>query len=124
MLQKITDNFDWVELAKDVSMAADFATIPHRSETFDLGSMQAIWTGGNSKTGTIIPEASIDGINWCALVPDVAQKKTNPAAAGCCMYEFPTIGYPYIRARFVSNSVTTGTITIISFLKRRRANNP
>ena len=124
MQLKITDNFDTVKLVESQSMAADFVTIPHRAETFDMGSMQAVWVGANATTGTIIPEASIDGVNWCALVPDVAQKKTNPAAAGCCMYEFPTIGFPYIRARFVRNTVNAGTITIYSFLKRRRANNP
>ena len=123
MQLKITDNFDTVELVKNQPMSADFVTIPHRAETFDMGSMQAVWVGANATTGTIIPEASIDGVNWCVIVPDVAQKKTTPAAAGCCMYEFPTIGYPYIRARFTRGTVSAGTITIYSFLKRRRSNN-
>jgi hypothetical protein len=124
MQLKITDNFDVVELVKDKSMAADFESIAHRCEVFDMGSMQAVWVGGNHKSGTIIPEASIDGVNWCAIVPEVGQKKTVPIASGCCMYEFPTIGYPYIRVRFARGSVTTGTITVTSFLKRRRGNNP
>ena len=63
----VTDNYQLVELARDVSMASDFYTEPHDVRTFDIMCVQAIWLGANSLTlnsARVWIEGSLDGTNW------------------------------------------------------------
>jgi len=119
----ILDNNDLAIIAQDVSMASDFATIAHNSAVFDMGAIQAKWTGANTTAALVIPEASVDGENWCSIYRDADQKKIDKPS-GCLIYSIDNITWRFTRVRFEHKTNTAGTITIYSFLKRRRANNP
>ena len=104
-------------------MTADFGTNALPVHNYDMGSIQAVWTGATTSTAKVIPEASIDGQNWCAIFPDVAIKRVT-AGDACLMYELTSLGYRFLRVRFDKGTNAGGTITLHFFVKRRRANNP
>lgn len=108
-----------LELATSVSMASDFNSFEHDVRFFDMGSLQAVWVGANATTAQIIPQASLDKVNWCNLASGTNIKTVN-AASGCCIYTFPSIEYKYFRVKFVANSNSAGTISFYTFMKRRR----
>jgi len=122
----VTDNFQLVELANSASMASDFRTESQDMRTFDIMCVQAIWTGANSlvlSPAKVWIEGSLDGQNWCNVFPDAVVKKVG-TTDGCFMYTFDAVGWIYQRIYFQHNGCSTGTISILSFAKRRRANNP
>jgi hypothetical protein len=106
-------------LESGASMASDFQSFAQEVKFFDMGSVQMTWTGADSTTGTFVPQASVDGINWCDLASGTTLKKTS-VGAGCCMYIFSSIEYPWFRVSFTKNSNTSGTVVIRTFMKRRR----
>lgn len=120
------DNHQEIHLTQTKTMAADFETEKHDVSVFDMGSIQCSWSGVSvslTSKAKIIPQASVDGVNWCGIYPDTAIKKVD-VASGCCMYLLPSIEFRYLRVKFEKNSNSGGTIDIISFVKRRRSNNP
>ena len=122
----VTDNYQLVELARDVSMASDFYTEPHDVRTFDIMCVQAIWLGANSLTlnsARVWIEGSLDGTNWCNAFSESALKQIKEIN-GCLMYTYDAVGWIYQRVFFEHRGCTTGTMKILSFAKRRRANNP
>lgn len=122
----VSDNYQLVELASDASMAVDFYTEPHDVRTFDIMCVQAIWTGANSLTlnsARVWIEGSLDNVNWCNAFSESAVKQVKEIN-GCLMYTYDAVGWVYQRVRFEHRGCTTGTIKILSFAKRRRANNP
>ena len=122
----VTDNFQLVSLIDTASMASDFESEAHDVRTFDIMCIQAIWSGANSLTlnsARLFVEGSLDNLNWCNVFPDAAIKQVKEAN-GCLMYTYDAVGWIYQRVRFEHRGCTTGTIKILSFAKRRRANNP
>jgi hypothetical protein len=122
----VTDNFQLVTLAPSVSMASDFSSEPHDVRTFDIMCVQAIWTGANGllvNSAKVYIEGSLDNKNWCNVFPDSAVKQIKETD-GCLMYTYDAVGWIYQRVRFEHRNCTSGTMTILSFAKRRRSNNP
>lgn len=122
----VTDNFQLVSLASDKSMATDFYTESQDMRTFDIMCLQVVWTGANGlvlSPAKVWVEGSLDGINFCNIFPDTAVKKIT-LTDGCLMYTFDGVGWIYQRVYFQHNGCTAGTAKILSFAKRRRANNP
>jgi hypothetical protein len=119
----LVDSYQHIIMAQDVSIASDFSTNALPVNNFDMGSIQAVWTGATTTKAKVIPEASIDGVNWCAIFPDVAVKRMD-SASGCLMYELTSLGYQYLRVRVDHQTNAGGTVVIHVFVKRRRANHP
>lgn len=115
----ITDVIEYTLVEAGTSMGSDFNSQPQDVRFHNRGAIQAIWTGADATDATIIPQASLDKTNWCDLVGGANIKKVN-AASGCQLYEFVDVGYAYWRIKFTAVSNTTGTINIISILKRDR----
>ena len=103
----------------DQPMTADFSTISFDMQFFDMLSIQAVWVGANKTTAKIIPQSSIDNINWCNLVSESDAKRVD-AAAGCQMYGFDIYPHPRFRVFFEKKTNSTGTISIHVFAKRQR----
>jgi len=122
----VTDNYQLVTLAENLTLAADFESEPHDVRTFDIMCIQAIWSGANSLTlnsAKIWVEGSLDNQNWCNVFPDSSVKQIKEVS-GCLMYTYDAVGWVFQRVRLEHRGCTTGTIQILSFAKRRRANNP
>jgi hypothetical protein len=106
-------------LAVDHPMTADFSSFEEECLYYDIGSVQMIWTGADGFDARLIPQASNDKDNWCNLLSSTQIKKVD-ATDGCQLYHLPDIGYKFYRIFFEKNSNSTGLMTIISILKRRR----
>lgn len=106
-------------VATSVSMAADFTSAVQEIWAFDCGGVQFDWAGADATTARVIPEMSIDGVNYCDYISEANSKKVD-AAAGCGMYEIQKICFRYMRVRFLHKTNTTGTITIRGYAKRLR----
>lgn len=106
-------------LAIDYPMTADFVSFAEECLYYDMGSVQMIWSGADGFDAKLIPQASNDKENWCNLLA-AAQIKKVDAADGCQLYQLLDIGYKYYRIKFENNSNSTGLMTILSILKRRR----
>lgn len=122
----VTDNYQLVTLADAKDMSADFHSESQDMRTFDIMCVQAIWVGANGlilSPAKIWIEGSLNQVNWCNVFPDTVVKKVT-SADGCLMYTFDAVGWIYQRIYFEHNGCTTGNISILSFGKRRRANNP
>jgi len=109
-----------LDLSVGASIAADFVTIEHDVRFFDMGSCQFIWSGANATTAQIIPQASLDKVNWCNLASGTTIKKVD-AASGCQLYTFPTIEFTWFRVKFVANTNSAGVATVKTCMKRRRS---
>lgn len=101
------------------SMAADALSAVMDVRFFDMGSIQCVWTGSNSTSARMVPQASNDGVNWCDLIAQNTSKRTSDAD-GCCLYVFSNFEFEYLRLSFVANSNTAGSLTVYAFAKRRR----
>jgi hypothetical protein len=122
----VVDNYQLVSLADGESLAADYESEPHDVRTFDIVCVQAIWTGANSLTinsARVWVEGSLDNLNWCNVFPETSVKQIKEVN-GCLMYTYDAVGWIYQRVRLEHRGCNTGTIKILSFAKRRRANNP
>lgn len=120
------DNYQLVELAVNADMSVDFVTQSHDLRTFDIMCVQAIWTGANSITlnsARVWVEGSLDDQNWCNAFSETAVKQIKEVN-GCLMYIYDAVGWIYQRVRFEHRGCSAGTMRILSFAKRRRANNP
>jgi hypothetical protein len=108
-----------LDIATNHTMAANFTSFEHDLTYFDMGSVQIIWAGADSASGTFTPQASLDQVNWCDLATGTTVKKIS-VGSGCCMYIFSNIEFSWFRMSFTANSNTTGTVTIKTLMKRRR----
>ena len=115
----ITDVIEFQIVIAGTSMGGDFNSSPQDVRYHNRGAIQAIWTGADATDANIIPQASLDKDSWCDLASGSNIKKVN-SAAGCQLYEFTDIGYSYWRIKFEANTNTTGTIQVITVLKRDR----
>lgn len=115
----ITDVIERFIVLPGTSISADFDSPKQDVRFHNRGAIQAVWTGADATDASIIPEASLDTINWCALASGTNVKKVD-AASGCQIYEFTDIGYAYWRIKFVANANTTGTIEVRTIIKRDR----
>lgn len=122
----INDGTEELLLANDVSMSADFYTPIAFVGVFDMGSIQAWWTGTSPSVlnpGRLNVEASLDKEHWCRVYPDSYTKKISEAD-GCIMYTLQNVEFKYIRLHYEARSGFGGSMSILSYMKRRRANNP
>jgi hypothetical protein len=121
----IRDTFGPYTMIDSQAMTANFVTDKFDIAPWDHGSMQMVWTGATAPvTGkaTLIPQASVDGINWCNLV-STTSAKTVDAASGCQLYMFQFFGFPYIRFSFTKNSESSGSITVYLYTTRHWGRN-
>lgn len=110
----------WGELsgtAIDQSMAADFTTEGLDVLYFDMGALQAIWTGTDSTTGVLTLETSLNNVDWCL---ESGSALTISEAACNQMYNITSYGQRYVRLKWVAGDATAGTMNFRSVLKVRR----
>lgn len=110
---------DQLYLAEAKSLGSNFETPRHVTQFHDMGAIQVWWSGADALTGTLIVQFSLDDIHWSDSV-DVSQAATVCAVSGTAYFEFPDITCNYWRVKYAANTVTAGTITILSSIKRRR----
>ncbi len=108
-----------LEIAVDNSMAGDFISAVQDVWAFDCGGVQFSWTGADKTTARVIPQVSIDGVNYCDYISENDSKRIDEAA-GCGMYEIQKICFRYLRVRFLAKTNTTGVITVKGYAKRLR----
>ena len=99
-------------------MATEWQTERVDVSGFDMGTIQAVWTGANSTKAKVMPQMSVDGINWLNLFQDNSVKKTT-SSDGTLSYTMVSVEYPWLRVCFDNVNNSAGTITIYAFLKRR-----
>lgn len=115
----ITDVIEFPLVVPGTSIGASFNSPWQDVRFHNRGAIQAVWTGADAVDALIIPQASLDTINWCDLASGSLIKKVDQPAANA-MYEFTDIGFSYWRIRFDAASNTTGTMSVITILKRDR----
>lgn len=115
----ITDVIEFTIVTSGTSIGSSFNSASQDVRYHNRGAIQANWTGADATDALIVPQASLDNVNWCDLASGSTIKKVD-AASGCQMYEFTDIGYSYWRIRFDAASNTTGTMSVITVLKRDR----
>jgi len=115
----ITDVIEFVLVPAGQSIAADFNSPWQDVRYHNRGAFQIIWEGADALTAQLVPQASLDTVNWCDLASGTNIEKVDDVA-GCVLYEFTDVGYSYWRIRFVANTNTTGTMQIRTVLKRDR----
>jgi hypothetical protein len=110
----------WTELGDSpiaLSMAADFTTAALEVLYFDMGALQAVWSGTDSSDGILVVETSLDAVNWCV---ESGSSLTITGAADNQMYNVTSYGQRYVRLKWTAGATTTGTIDFRSVLKVRR----
>lgn len=108
-----------VTIASGMAMSADAATEKLDIHAFDCGGMVIVWSGANAtiNPALLVPQFSIDGVNWCNYIPESSAQKTDKPA-GSKMYEFSTFCFKYVRLRFLKKSNSTGTMSVTVYAKR------
>ena len=109
----------WGELSAsgiDQSMAANFVTVGLDVLYFDMGALQAVWTGTDSTTGILQVETSLDNVNWCA---ESGSALTITDAAENQMYNITSYGQRFVRLIWAVGDATAGTMNFRSVLKVR-----
>ncbi len=122
----LNDGTEELFLVEEASMGADFYSPAIFVGVFDMGSIQAWWSGTSPSVlnpARVNVEASNDKLHWCRVYPDSATKKISDAS-GCIMYTMQNVEFKYARLHFEARSGSGGSMTAISYMKRRRANNP
>ena len=115
----ITDVIEFELVVAGTSIGSSFNSPWQDVRYHNRGSIQAIWSGADATDATIMPQASNNKVDWCNLASATTVKKVD-GASGCQLYEFTDMGYSYWRIAFTANTNTTGTIQIITVLKRDR----
>lgn len=119
MAYGVTYDTSELYLSTSQSLSANFVSAWHETHPFDMGSIQMIWSGADATDGVLMVQVSNDKENW-ADISSVSDAATVCAASGTVFNDFPDISWKYWRVNYTANSITTGTISILSFLKRRR----
>lgn len=91
-----------------------------------MGSIQAWWSGHSPSVlspSRVNVEASLDKVHWCRVYPDSYTKKISESE-GCIMYTLQNVEFKYLRIHYEARSGFGGGMSILSYMKRRRANNP
>ncbi len=110
----------WTELGDTPigqSMAADFNTASLVVLYFDMGALQAVWTGSDSTDGKLVVQTSLDDINWC---DELGSEVTITTAAENQMYNITSYGQRYARLKWTAGATSAGTLNFRSVLKVRR----
>ena len=110
----------WAELGDsglNQSMAADFTIAGLDVLYFDMGALQAVWTGSDSTDGILVVQTSLDNINWC---DESGSSVTITSAAENQMYNITSYGQRYVRFKWTAGATTAGTINFRSVLKVRK----
>jgi hypothetical protein len=108
---------EFVTLVESASADENFDSIALDIRFFQLGTMQIKYTGVNSATGKFIPQASIDLVNWCDLIPE-SDCATTTLLDNCAFYAFDVLPFPYIRLSYKKGSNTAGSFTVNTFWKK------
>ena len=122
----LNDGTEELLLANDASMSTDFYTPVAFVGVFDMGSIQAWWSGHTPSVlspSRVNVEASLDKVHWCRVYPDSYTKKISENE-GCIMYTLQNVEFKYLRIAYEARSGYGGSMSILSYMKRRRANNP
>lgn len=122
----INDGTEELLLADDASMSVDFYTPVAFVGVFDMGTIQAWWSGHSPSVlspSRVNVEASLDKVHWCRVYPDSYTKKISESE-GCIMYTLQNVEFKYLRIHYEARSGFGGSMSILSYMKRRRANNP
>ena len=122
----INDGTEELSLAYDASMSSDFYTPIAFVGVFDMGSIQAWWSGHVPSVlspSRVHVEASLDKEHWCRVYPETYTKKISESE-GCIMYTLQNVEFKFLRLHYEARSGFGGTINMLSYMKRRRANNP
>jgi hypothetical protein len=98
-------------------MSASFNTPSIDVLYFDMGALQAVWTGTDSTTGILTVETSLDDVNWCA---EGGSALTIAEAACNQIYNITSYGQRYVRLAWIVGDATAGVINFRSTLKVRR----
>jgi len=109
------DGLDATPIAQ--SMAASFTTLGIDVLYFDMGALQAVWTGTDSTTGVLSLETSLDNINWCE---ESGSQVTVTEPACNQMYNITSYGQRYVRLKWTVGDATAGVMDFRSVLKVRR----
>lgn len=110
-----------LSITENRAMSADFFSADMEVKYHDMCGIQFVWAGADAVTGEVIPQASLDRVNWCDLATGTAIKKVD-AATGCQIYSIEPVTFAWLRIKFKANTNTTGTITTFVLAKRRRGN--
>jgi len=109
-----------LNVAVGQSLNGDFNSAAMEVIGFDMAAIQAVWSGANGVKGKIVPQASLDNVNWCDMVA-ISDSRLVNAATGCLMYAFDFIPYDFLRVAFIANGNTAGTMTVTIRAKKRIA---
>lgn len=106
-------------LAKDQPLGSDFITPWHEITYHDMGAIQMWWSGADTIDGSLSLQMSLDKEHWIDYFAST-NRATVCAPSGSTGYDLTHLTYRYWRIAYTANTNTTGTITILSFIKRRR----
>ncbi len=101
-----------LDIATNQSMNGDFNSNDMEVVGFDILAVQAVWTSSSNTKGKIVPQASLDRVNWCNLVPLSDAKIVDNTGGGCLMYNFSGVGFDWFRIEFVANGNSSGAVTV------------
>ena len=110
---------DELYLEPSRSLASDFISPWHETRYHDMGAMQLWWDSADAIDGTFIVQFSLDKVHWNDSI-EATDAATVCSATGGAYFDFPDITCNYWRIKYTANSITTGTVTILSSIKRRR----
>lgn len=115
----ITDVIERELVVAGTSMAAAFNSPWIDVRYHNRGALQMVWTGADAVDAILVPQASLNKVDWCDLASGSLIEKVDEPAANA-MYEFTDMGFSYFRLRFDPASNTAGTMQAIIILKRDR----
>lgn len=106
-------NTPFLVLGSALDLSDDATSDALESQGSDFVGFEIAWSGLSANTGTITVEGAMSGLYWCALAdsytitsdPDHKFFMVNPYA------------YRKLRIRYVANSNTSGSMTILYGLK-------
>lgn len=96
------------EIATNQSLGASFDTEGYEVKEAKTLFIQAVWSGGGSPVGNFELQASSDNVEFTRIQGTVLSVIGNSGSDG---WNLQSIGYPYIRVRYVRTS-GTGTCKV------------
>lgn len=108
-----------IDIATSQSMGASFNSTPVDCSAVQLASIQGVWTGGGSPTGTFKVQVSNDQVNDGASVTNWSDYPSSSIAIttdGDLIYNISNLGYRWVRLVYTRTS-GTGTLNAKAVLK-------
>jgi uncharacterized phosphosugar-binding protein len=98
---KLFDNYS-------MANAGNFNSSVIEIKTITGYAVHVIWSGASATDANFLLQASNDGLNWVTIDTTIIN-----AASGQKLINIERAMYSYVRARFVKNSETSGTLSAI-----------